>query len=187
MKHKGTIPLETERLILRKHRIEDAEDMFRNWENSEAVTKYLTWTPHRTVDDTRAYIQSILDSYDEKRYEWLITDKATGEPLGAIGVATIWEDIDACEIGYCLGERFWGKGIMSEAFSAVIDYLFSEVGFNRIQSRHDPRNIGSGRVMEKCGLIYEGTLRQADRNNQGICDAVVRAILREGWEQQSAE
>jgi ribosomal-protein-alanine N-acetyltransferase len=182
MMHKGTVPLETERLILRKHRIEDAEDMFCNWENSEAVTKYLTWTPHKSVDDTRTYIQSILDSYDEKRYEWLITDKATGEPLGAIGVANLWEDIGACEIGYCLGERFWGKGIMSEAFGAVIGYLFNEVGFNRIQSRHDPRNIGSGRVMEKCGLRYEGTLRQADRNNQGICDAVVRAILREDWE-----
>ena len=187
MEHKGTVPIKTERLILRRHRIEDAEYMFRNWTNSEAVTRYLTWETHKTVDDARQYIRSILDSYSDSRYEWIITDKATGEPLGAIGVVTLWENIGACEVGYCLGERFWGKGIMSEAFAAVIDYLFTQVGFNRIQSCHDPRNIGSGRVMEKCGLVYEGTLRQADRNNQGICDAVVRAILREDWEQQSAE
>ena len=66
---------------------------------------------------------------------------------------------------------------MSEALGAVIDFLFDEVGVNRVESRHDPRNPNSGAVMKKCGMKFEGTLRQSDRNNQGICDACYYAIL----------
>ena len=59
---------------------------------------------------------------------------------------------------------------------------FEEVGVNRIDSRHDPRNPHSGQVMAKCGMVYEGTHRQSDRNNQGICDAAWYAILKEDYE-----
>ena len=181
MNHKGTVTLETERLILRRHRIEDAEDMFRNWAASENVTRYLTWQPYTSVDQVRGYIQYIIDSYADDRYNWLIEYKEMHEVIGAIDVIAANEDIGSAEIGYCLGERFWGKGIMPEAFHAVIRFLFEEVGFNRIEAYHAADNPKSGRVMEKCGLQYEGTLRQADRNNQGVCDKVVRAILREDY------
>ena len=70
---------------------------------------------------------------------------------------------------------------MTEALSAVIEYLYKEVGMNRIAARHDPNNPHSGDVMKKCGMKYEGTHRASDRNNQGICDAVQYAILRSEW------
>ena len=182
MNHQGTVPIETERLILRRFCVEDAEAAYKNWMSRPAVTKYLTWEPHTCVEVSRAYIQSVVDRYnDDTGYHWIIEWKETHEPIGAIGVNELFEDVDGCEIGYCMSDRYWGRGIMPEAFAAVIRYLFEEVGFNRIQSSHDPRNPASGRVMEKCGLRYEGTLRQAARNNQGICDDVIRAILREDW------
>ena len=81
-------------------------------------------------------------------------------------------------IGYCLGRSFWHKGIMSEALQTVIDFMFTVVEANRIESRHDPRNPNSGGVMKKCGMKYEGTMRSADWNNQGICDACYYSILR---------
>jgi ribosomal-protein-alanine N-acetyltransferase len=59
-----------------------------------------------------------------------------------------------------------------------MDYLFDQVGINRIEACHDPNNLNSGRVMAKCGMRYEGTLRQSCRNNQGLCDASVYALLR---------
>lgn len=89
------------------------------------------------------------------------------------------EDIEAVEIGYCLGYDWWHQGIMTEAFEAVIRYLFEEVDVNRIAAHHDPRNPHSGDVMKKCGLQYEGTLRQAGKNTQGICDIVMYAVLKE--------
>ena len=70
---------------------------------------------------------------------------------------------------------------MSEALEAVLDFLFEEVGFNRIESRHDPHNPHSGDVMRKCGMTYEGTAREADWNNQGLCDTAHYAILRREW------
>ncbi len=87
-------------------------------------------------------------------------------------------------IGYCIGSRWWHQGITSEAFRAVIAYLFKEVGANRIESQHDPNNPHSGDVMKKCGLRYEGTLRQADYSNKGIVDACMYSILRSEFEER---
>lgn len=182
MTHQGTVTLETERLILRRFRIEDAEDMFRSWASSETVTKYLTWPPHASVEETRGYLQSVIDSYADNVYDWMIEWKETHEVIGTIGVVSMREDVASCEIGYCMSERFWGRGIMPEALKEVIRFLFEEVGMNRIEATHDVNNPKSGHVMEKCGLRYEGTHRQASRNNQGVCDTVCRAILREDYQ-----
>lgn len=63
----------------------------------------------------------------------------------------------------------------------IIPFFFEEVGANRIESQHDPNNPNSGKVMQKCGMQYEGTLRQADHSNQGIVDACMYAILAEDY------
>jgi ribosomal-protein-alanine N-acetyltransferase len=68
---------------------------------------------------------------------------------------------------------------MTEALNAVIDFFFEQVGVNRVEACHDPQNPNSGKVMEKCGMRYEGTQRQASFNNQGICDLSWYAILAE--------
>ena len=68
--------------------------------------------------------------------------------------------------------------VFAEPLKAVMDYFFDKVGANRIETRHDPRNPHSGMVMKKCGMKYEGTMRESDRNNQGICDACWYALLR---------
>ena len=67
-------------------------------------------------------------------------------------------------IGYCISKKWWNKGITSEALKALIKYFFEEVGVNRVESRHDPSNPNSGKVMMKCGMKYEGTIREADIN-----------------------
>ncbi len=97
--------------------------------------------------------------------------------IGTISVIELNEKTEKVHIGYCLGSRWWHCGFTSEAFTAVIAFLFEEVKVNRIETWHDPQNPNSGKVMQKCGLIYEGTLRQADWNNKGIVDACVYGIL----------
>lgn len=81
-------------------------------------------------------------------------------------------------IKYCVGRSWWNQGIASEAMKAVMNFFFEEVRAHRIEARHDPRNLSSGRVMEKYGMKYGGTMRSADRNNQGICDACYYALLK---------
>ena len=179
MNNIGTKKLETKRLVLRKFRWDDAFGMYKNWANSPNVTKFLIWEPYKNVDDVKEYIQSVIDGYENpKKYDWVIEDKSLGEVIGNISVVNIDEHISCAKIGYCLGEAFWHKGIMSEALKRVIEFLFDEVGCNRIEATHDVANPNSGKVMEKCGLKYEGTLRQSAVNNQGVYDCVVRSILK---------
>lgn len=180
MKNCGTQRIETDRLILRRYKIEDADAMYKNWASDSEVTKFLTWQPHPSVDVSRGIIEDWLKKYsDEKYYQWAIVLKDNGnEPIGGISVVHMNEDISMVHIGYCLGRAWWRRGIMSEALKAVTDFMFDTVEVNRVESRHDPRNPNSGKVMQKCGMKYEGTLRSADRNNQGICDACYYALLR---------
>lgn len=179
MEHKGTVTIETARLILRRFTAEDAEAMFKNWTSNDKVTKFLRWQTHSDISVTREYIKSLLDNYSRRPdfYEWVIELKSLGEPIGSISAVDLNDNIDAVEIGYCIGEAWWRQGYTSEALAAVMKFFFEEVGANRVFSEHDVNNPNSGRVMQKCGLKYEGTLRQADRNNMGLCDTAVYGLI----------
>ena len=98
-----------------------------------------------------------------------------------ISVVNHEERVDMAEIGFCIGKHWWGQGIMTEALMAVMEYLFDEVGVQRIEAGHDPNNPASGAVQRKCGLKYEGTLRRRIRSNQGITDVAWYAALKEEW------
>lgn len=178
MKHKGTVTLETERLILRKFTENDAEAVFRNWASDDEVTKYLTWQTHKSVKDSAGYMDFCLETYKkDSSYQWGIELKETGELFGNISVVKMDEDLNAVELGYAIGRRFWGNGYAAEAVKAVIAFLFEEVGVNRIAARHDTNNPNSGKVMRKAGMEYEGTLRRGGRNNQGIVDCAIYSVL----------
>lgn len=179
MIHKGTVTLETERLILRRFFATDAEAMFKNWASDTEVTKYLTWQTHSDISVSKAVIDCWLKLYENlNHYSWAIVLKDLNEPIGSIAAVEQCDDIKMVHIGYCIGRKWWHKSYTSEALIGLIRFFFDEVGVNRIESHHDPRNPNSGKVMQKAGLLYEGTLREADVNNQsGFCDAAYYAIL----------
>ena len=183
MTHKGTATIETERLILRHFSPQDAEAAFANWCSDPAVTEFLTWPPHANVQATRGVLESWAASGEKPNfYQWAIVLKEIGQPIGSISVVGSDENVGQLEIGYCIGSKWWHRGITSEAFAAVIAFLFDEVGADRIQARHAVENPRSGSVMKKCGLVYEGTLRQAGRCNRGITDLCIYSILRGEYE-----
>lgn len=179
LEHKGTVALETERLILRQFKAEDAEAMFHNWASDPEVTKYLTWPTHSSVEVSKAVISDWTKLYlNSNHYSWAIVLKKSGEPIGSIATVEQNQETEMVHIGYCIGRAYWRKGYTSEALCRLVQFFFEEVDVNRIESRHDPRNPNSSKVMKKAGLKYEGTLRESDRNNQGgFCDAAYYAIL----------
>lgn len=179
MQHKGTVLIETDRLILRRFRLDDCEAAFQNWTSDELVTEFLRWPTHKNIDTTKTIIQSWVDGYAaDNFYQWAIVLKNSGDkPIGSIGVVEQNDTLNMLHIGYCIGSKWWNQGITSEAFKSVISFLFEHVKVNRIESQHDPRNHNSGRVMMKCGLKYEGKLREADISNKGVVDASVYSIL----------
>lgn len=182
MKHKGTITIETDRLILRKFTMDDVKPAFRNWTSDNQVTEFLRWQTHKDIDTTRTVIEKwVTDSEKNDYYHWAIELKEIGEPIGTISALVKNEQLDLIHIGYCIGSKWWHKGYTAEAFSAIIPFLFNNVEANRIEAQHDPNNPNSGLVMKKCGLQYEGTLRQADISNRGVVDACVYSLLKDEW------
>ena len=183
MKHLGTKKLETDRLMLRQFTIEDATAMYNNWASDPDVTKYLMWQHHANVEVSEGVLSDWIGHYCEADcYQWAIILKENGdEPIGSISVVSKNDHINMVHIGYCIGKKWWNQGITSEALYALLKFFFGEVGVNRVESRHDPRNPNSGKVMLKCGLRYEGTHRQADWSNQGVCDSAVYAVLAEDY------
>ena len=175
----GTKRIETERLILRRFAVDDADAMYRNWASDPAVTRYLTWQPHASVEDTRALLSDWVTHYADGGYfEWVIERKGVG-PIGSIGVVSLCEETLVAELGYCIGRPWWGQGLMAEAVKVVVDFLFDEVGVKRVIAKHDVENPRSGCVMAKAGMHLEGVIRRGGRNNRGIIDVVKYAVTRE--------
>lgn len=182
MNHLGTKILKTDRLLLRPFTPADAEAMYRNWASDPEVTRFLTWPCHASPEVSARVLADWAESYGKPDYyQWAIVPVELGEPIGSIAVVGCDSRIGQLEVGYCIGKRWWRQGYVSEALGRVIAFLIGEVGASRVTARHDSRNPGSGAVMKKCGMTCEGTLRQADRNNQGICDACVYSILAGEW------
>ena len=174
----GTIKIKTERLFLRRRTIDDAPQEFKNYQSDDEVTKHLTWQAYKNPKDAENYLKTqVLANYENKNFcNWAISYNE--EVIGAID-ARIDEDKLSAMIGYCLGKAWWGQGIMPEALNAVINYLFS-CGIVRVWAYHHVENPNSGRVMEKCGMEYEGTLRKYAKDNQGrLRDVKVYSIINE--------
>ncbi len=142
--------IETNRLILRKYRLDDAEMMFKNWASDPEVTKFLTWEPHNNVEVTRQIISMWVEE-DNKgtAHRFVIVPKDIKEPIGAIDVVSYIEGQPV--VGYCLSRKYWNQGYMTEAFAAFIKYLFN-LGYNKIHIAAHIDNIGSNRVIQKCGF-----------------------------------
>jgi len=175
MNHVGAVRLETERLILRPFVSSDAQAMFDNWASDPEVTKFLTWPTHTDVDVTRRIIDlwAKVGECDPSSYNWCIALRDTDEPIGSIAVVAQDEFTSTLEIGYCLSRRFWGQGLVPEAARAVLNLLLNVVGASVVTAKHDLNNPNSGRVMQKCGMIYQRTI--PTQNNQGPCEAAVYA------------
>ena len=182
MVHKGTVRLETERLLLRQFTIDDMEQIYNNCWSDRDIWK---WTNYKPMPCLEA-VQSVAGMFTEKwlgayeranRYSWAIQLKETGEVIGRFFGMHPDNDLRQVELGYELGRAWWNQGLMTEAVKKVMEFFFEEVGFNRIFAWHASENPASGRVMQKCGMIYEGTLRQAHICNNGIVDDVYYSIL----------
>ncbi len=151
--------LETERLILRRPTMEDAQWIFDDYAQDPEVTKYMRWRPHESVRTTREFLRHVLNEWmREKEFHWVIESKETGEGLGMIG---IWlEKEHRAQFGYVLSQKHWGKGYATEAARAVVEWAISQPHVYRVWAICDVENRASARVLEKAGLEFEGVLHR---------------------------
>lgn len=145
--------IKTKRLVLRRPKIEDAEWMFKNWASDPEVPKYMTWITHESIEVSKMIVGKWLeDEKDDKTERFVITLKGSDESYGSIDIVHFEEDGNP-EIGYCLSRSLWNKGYMTEACRAFIEYLFNR-GYQKVYISAMVDNIGSNRVIEKCGFKF---------------------------------
>ena len=173
--------LETEDLILRKPRIKDAGDIF-SYASDEAVARYVLWDPHRSIGETRSFIRDLRSRIHAGfPSSWAVELRKTGKVIGTIGFVWYSPENRSAELGYSFSREYWNHGYATQALSAVIDSLFRSVPVNRLEAQHDVRNPASGRVMQKCGLVQEGVLRNRIVNKGEYVDTALWSILRSDW------
>lgn len=168
MEHVGTLRIESDRLVLRRFESGDAESIFTNWANDDQVTEHLTWPTHKSVEISEKVLGFWMNDYNMlNTYHWGIQLKKIEDLIGTISVVDIDEDNENCQIGYCIGRKYWGQGITTEALNLIIDFLFKSIELERIYAFHHSDNPASGKVMKKAGMQYEGRLRHYRQKTNG--------------------
>ena len=140
--------------MLRAPRIDDAEALFAEVASDPEVTRYLSWTPHPDVDETRRVITELFNVGDDRT--WLIELRETGEIVGLCGLRR--RESHSVELGYCLARRWWGHGLMPEAVGLLLEHLQRDPGLYRVSATCHVDNTRSARVLERSGLSFEGRL-----------------------------
>ena len=179
--HLGTQPLQTPRLLLRRFTMDDAQSMFDLWCNDPEVTRFLSWGPHGTIDNTKRLLKSWRQRYEDTMfYNWCIEFESL--PIGGIDLIMRSEKSLRAELGYCLSNRYKGRGLVTEAACAVLTFAFEDVGLHKICAKHDVENPASGRIMQKLGMRQEGYMKlDAQRLDGTYSDMVLYGILRDEW------
>lgn len=178
----GDLPsLETDRLLLRKMRLDDAGDLF-EYASDPEVARYTTWEAHKTIEVSRTVLSHWMDLYSSSQVApWGVEHKRDRKLIGTCGFV-YWSLRSArAEIGYALSRKYWGRGYTTEAVRAVIAFGYNTMELNRIEARCDPLNVASARVLEKVGMKFEGVLRQQLVAKGVYVDRKMYSILRAEW------
>lgn len=188
MKLNGTQTIETERLLLRKYTLDDAEDMYNNWAKYEECFKYLPWNPCITVYEAEERISRWLELYKENTFfQWGIELKRNGEIIGLINLHNVEKDNSSAETTYILSPSYWNKGIMTEAVRAVLKFGFESIGLNRISADFFSGNDCSQKIMLKNNMRYEGTFQERYFKSGKFYDSIQYAILKKDWQLKKEE
>ncbi len=163
MKHTGTQPIETERLLLRRFQSADAEDTAR-WASDPRVQHEYGEPVYETPEAVEGLLQKYLAGYAQPdTYRWAIEEKAGGQNIGMIAFCKVWADCETAEIEYCIAADFWGNGYAGEALSAVIGWAFANTEFRKLEAYHRAANPKSGRVLEKSAMHRTETVERFRR------------------------
>ena len=170
-------PLDTARLLLRKVAMRDARD-FNAYASDPEVARYVLWTAHRDLADTRNAIRCMRQQYRlGLPASYAVVRKDMGRMIGTIGF-TAWDPQRRClEVGYSLAQSCWGQGYAAEALAVLIRQSFRVMRVHRVEAFHDVDNPASGRVMAKCGMQKEGVLRRLVLNKGVWRDVCLWAVL----------
>ena len=173
--------IETPRLRIRRMAKRDRNDMY-EYASRDIVTRYLLWRTHPDDEHTKRYIDYVVSLYKSGQFfDFAIEYRENSKMIGTCGFAAIDEANNSAEIGYVLSPDYWGKGIATEAVTAILRFAFCDIGFNRVEAHYMVENTASRKVMEKCGMTFEGIYRKKLFVKGSYRDIGVCSILSEEY------
>jgi [ribosomal protein S5]-alanine N-acetyltransferase len=152
-----TLParIESQRLMLERLKYEDAEEIFYTYASKPEATKYLPWPTHNRVEDTRQFLSLAAMGWEQGlSFSYGIRLKNTHRLIGSFGVVNNELEI---QFGYVLSPTQWGRGYATEACQTMVNLLAKTPGLKKLSTFVDAENIASVRVLQKSGLVHEGT------------------------------
>lgn len=145
----------TERLVLRRPRLSDAEAIF-EYASDPKVIHYMDYGLRTDVSEVVKCLESRPAEWESGSFSWVLTVKPDDRPIGTIGCRVEGHAVD---FGYLLNQKHWGRGYATEAARTVVNWAISLPEVYRVWATCDTENLASARVLEKCGLVCEGRLR----------------------------
>lgn len=181
--YSGTPRIESDRLILRRIELTDAQRIFDHWLSDERVSDNRISPAHKTISETIERVAKIVSEYGSKEVcYWGIVLKANGELMGEIDLYNFDNATENCEVSYSLGYKWWNQGYGTEALRAVVEFGFKQMNIHKISAAHNTDNPASGKVMSKVGMVQEGMIRHMIRNAKSqYKDCAVYGILQEDY------
>ncbi|MFN8657042.1 MAG: GNAT family N-acetyltransferase [Candidatus Obscuribacterales bacterium] len=175
--------IETANLQLRDFKQTDWKEVHKYSVDPEVV-KYMEWGPN-TTEQTLAFIDRVLlaqRANPRTIFEFAVIHREEERLIGACGIRVAQFDPRQADLGYCFNRSYWGLGFGSEAAQALIDFGFDKLKLHRAWATCDAENVGSARVLRKCGMRQEGHFIK-DKNIKGHWrDTLLFAMLREEWD-----
>lgn len=186
--HTGTQTIETERLILRRFEYSDCGSVFANWASDEEVQKMYSEPVYSTPEAVKGLLDKYISAYEkEDCYRWAVIERKSGQCIGQIAYFLVDSKNHFAEIEYCIGQQFQCRGFATEAAKAVIDFGFRNMNLHKVQICTKTINAPSKRVIEKCGLTYEGTLRDYFYMDGKYVGRLYFSILRDEYENREVK
>ncbi|MCY1022489.1 GNAT family N-acetyltransferase [Pyxidicoccus sp. MSG2] len=173
--------LTTERLRLRKPRLEDAGPLSRIYGHPE-TSRYIGFSATEGIEKTQQKLARDLETASRgEGFRWLLCERGDDTPIGSAGIFH-WSQADRhAEVGYVLRFDQWGRGVMKEVMPTLLRFGFEEMRLHRIEARVDPRNAASLRVLTRSGFQREGLLRESLVEGAGFSDSVILSLLEGEW------
>lgn len=172
--------IETDRLILRQYRLEDADDIVEGLNNLN-VSKWLAGAPYPYTKEDALYF--INDSLENNLYNFAIELKSENKVIGGTQITNIDKHNGTAGGGIWISEKYWGKGYGTEAFGARIKYAFEDLGLRRLENGYFKENEKSHKMQLRFGYKDEGIRRKrfVSRGSGKIEDEYITGLLKDEW------
>jgi ribosomal-protein-alanine N-acetyltransferase len=173
--------LTTERLVLRSFLPKDAQALL-DMRTNDRVMKYLGRDKMKDLGEAISFIQKVKDDAENgKSIEWALTLKGADILIGKLGFWRIILQHQRAELGYNLTPNYFGKGIMSEAVTAVLQYGFEKMKLHSVEANLDPKNRKSVQLLSRNGFVKEGHFKESYFYGGSFSDTGSYSLLRSEW------